>query len=45
MTESSDRLDRIEQMQESNNKFLVAFSASVEALKDSVRSLQANVSE
>ena len=45
MTESGDRLDRIEQMQESNNKFLVAFSASVEALKDSVRSLQANVSE
>lgn len=42
---SNDRLERIEQMQESNNKFLVAFSASVESLKDSVNSLQANVSD
>ena len=45
MTESSDSLDRIEQMQESNNKFLVAFSASVESLKNSVQSLSANVTE
>ncbi len=43
MTESSDRLDRIEQMQESNNRFLVAFSASVESLRASVAELTDDV--